>query len=191
MTERVEKPTIVIERPTSSKARFIDFKVENEEWNKYELEDHTILRVKFVLTGAMVDKTMEEIKKEARKSGKKLKIGFTIGSQNVFGVESPTRLRGRPDSRRYSPEELRASIVKPKLGFVTTRETWNSYLLENGMSIKAKISPTFINRTSKFDIRGIPIYTLDFTIDVLLNLPEQIDNILKKHKKARRARALK
>jgi hypothetical protein len=183
MTEKVEEPIIVVEKPTRSKARFVDFTVEKEEWNKYVLGDKSILKVKFVLTGAMMDKTRQEIIKEAKKSRRKLRIGFTIRSQNVFGVECPPRLRGSPDSRRYSPEELRASIVRPELDFETARETWNSYLFRNGIRMKSKISPTFVNRTSKFDSVGMPIYVIDFSIDVLLRLPEEIENILKKRQK--------
>jgi hypothetical protein len=185
MRKRVERPTIVIEKPSPSKAQFIDFKAEREEWNRYLLEDDTTLRIRFILTGAMVDKTMEEVLKEAERASEKLRIGFTIRSHNVFGVESPPQLRGSPDSRRYSPEELRASIVKAELDFETVRETWNSYVFENGIRLKAKISPTSINRTSKFDSGGIPIYTLDFTIDVLLKLPEEIEKVLRKNQKHR------
>lgn len=185
MTKRVEEPIMTIEKPSPSKARFIDFSAEREEWNKYVVEeDDTIIRAKFLLTGAMVDKTMEGIMKEAKNPRGKLRIGFSIKSQNVFAVESPPRLRGPSDSRRYSVEELRASIVKPGLDFKTTSESWNSYLFENGMRMKAKLSPTSISRTNKFDSGGIPVYVLDFTIDLVLNLPDQIENILKKRKKS-------
>lgn len=183
MTEKVEKPIIIVEKPTRSKARFVDFTVEREEWNKYVLGDKSMLRVKFVLTGAMMDKTRKEIMKEAKKSGRKLRIGFAIRSQNVFSAECPPRLRGSPDSRRYSPEELRASIVRPELDFETVRETWNSYLFGNGIRMKSKISPTFVNRTSKFDITGMPIYLIDFSVDVLLRLPKEIENILERRQK--------
>jgi len=184
MTKRIEEPTIVIEKPTPSKAIFLDFETEREEWNKYVLEDESILRAKFILTGAMIDKTIEEIREEA-KSGQKLRIGFTIRSQNVFSVESPPRLRGPPDSKRYSPEELRASIVKEELDLETIRETWNSYLLENGMRMKAKISPISVNRTSKYDSGGMPVYTIDTTVGVKLMLPQDIEKIRKEHAKAK------
>lgn len=183
MTQEMNKRTLVIEKPALSKAMFLDFETEREEWNKYLLEDGTLLRAKLILTGVQIDKTIKEIAKEA-KSKQKLKIGFGIGSHNLFGIEAPPKLRGSPDPKKYSPEELKASIVKEDLDFETKKETWNSYVFENGMRMKVKISPTSVNRTSKFDGRGMPVYWVELTINVKLRLPETIEKIRKKHKRA-------
>ena len=185
MTQEMKKPTLVIEKPTPSKVTFLDFEVEREEWNKYLLEDGSLLRAKLILTGVLIDKNVEELARAA-KSRQKLKIGFTIRSRNVFAVEPPPKLRGPPDSKTFSPDELRASIVKEELDFETKRATWNSYLFENGMRMKARISPTSINMTNKFDGGGMPVYIVDSAVDVKLKLPEAIEKILKEREKPKR-----
>jgi len=121
----------------------------------------------------------------ARRTHKDTEKLKTIRSQNVFAIEAPPELRGPPGSKRYSPEELRASIVKEELDFETIRETWNSYVLENGMRMKAKISPISVNRTNKFDSGGTPLYTIDSTLDVKLKLPEEIEKIHEEHVKSK------
>jgi len=185
MTQETEKRTIVVEKPVPSKAMFIDFETEQEEWNKYLLEDRTLLRVKLILTGVLTDKTLEELTREA-KSSQKLIIGLGLRSYNVLAVESPLKVRGPPDSRKYSLEELRASIVKKELDFETRRETWNSYLFENGMRMKARISPTSVHRTNKFDSGGMPVYLVDFATYVKLELPETIEEIQKTQEKTKK-----
>ena len=183
MTQEMNKRTLIIEKPALSKAMFLDFEIEREEWNKYLLEDGTLLRAKLILTGVQIDKTIKKIAKEA-KSRKKLRIGLGIGSHNLFAIEAPPELRDSPDPKKYSPEELKASIVKEDLDFETKKETWNSYTFENGMRMKAKISPSSINRTSKFSSVGMPIYWVESTISIKLGLPETIEKIRKKHKLA-------
>ena len=184
MTQEMKKPILVIEKPIPSKAMFLDFEIEQEKWNKYLLEDGSLLRAKFVLTGVLIDKNIEELEKEA-KSGQKLRIGFAFKSRNLFSIESPTELRGPPDSKKYSLKELRASIVKEELDFETEKATWNSYLCENGMRMKARISPTSVHMTSKFESSGTPIYVVDSAVDIKLNLPEDIQRIQKEQAKAK------
>lgn len=186
MTKEMNKLTLVIEKPTLSKAMFLDFETEREEWNKYLLEDETLLRAKLILTSVQIDKNIKEIAKEA-KSGKKLQIGFGIVSHNLFAVEAPLGLRGSPDPKKYSPEELKVSIEKEELDFETKKETWNSYVFENGMRMKAKISPTSVNRTSKFNSVGMPVYWVELTIIAKLRLPEIIEKIRKKRKRVGKA----
>ena len=182
MTQEAKERAFVIEKPIPSKSMFLEFEIEKEEWNKYVLEDGTLLRLRWILTGALIDKTMKELEKEA-KSGQKLTLGFTTRSQNVFAVEAPLELRGPPDQKRYSREELRASIAAEELDFETKRETWNSYLFDNGMRMRARFSPTSVNRTSKFDSGGMPVYLVDSTVGVKLKLPETIERIQEERKR--------
>lgn len=184
MTKEMKKRSFILEEPNFSKARFLDFKVEREEWNKYLLEDETSLRAKLVLTSGLTDKSLATLIREA-KSAQKLRIGFGFKSINLFASESPSKLRGSPDSKRYSPKQLKSFIAKEELDFETKRETWNSYVFENGMKVKAKISPTSVSRTSKFDAGGMPIYLIDSTVDLKLTLPDKIEEILKKRLKAK------
>lgn len=177
--------TVVLEKPSLSKAIFADFSTEREEWNKYRLADGTLLRAKLVVSGFMMEESLDEFVKKARrkgKSGQKLKLGLLFRSANVFAIESQPELRGPEDTKTYSVKELRALITKEDIDFETVRATWNFYILENGIRVKARISPTSISRTSKFDKSGMPIHVIDFGLDLKINLPERVQKILRKKK---------
>lgn len=185
MAEKAEIP-LVLERPVPSKAFFVDFKTEREQWNKYRLSDKTFLRAKLVFSAFMMDKTIDDFQKEVKRArkGQKLKLAFGFSSTIVYGVEALPSLRGSPNPTKYSREELKESIVE-EVDFETTRGTWNSYLLKNEMQIKARFSPTSISRTSKFDGVGMPVYWVESGVDVKIKLPERIEKILET-KKAKR-----
>ena len=151
---------------------FVDFEVVREGWNRYRLEDGTILKTKFVLISVTMEKNYKKIMERA-KTEKGLKMGFGFKSQNVIGVEAHMRLRGESDTKTYTIGELRSSIVKEDLDFEVQTEIWNVYKLKNGITIKVRNSPINVSRTSKFDNRGLPIYLVDWTADVKMRLPKK------------------
>jgi len=164
---------------------YADFEVVRERWNKYKLEDNSILKTKFVLINVILEKTLDEAVKEFEtfiEKGKKPKgveMGIGFQSRNIMGIEAPRRLRGEPSSKKYKTKELRASIIKDDLDFEVLEETWNSYKLKNGITLKIRNSPINVSRTSKFDIRGTPIYVVDFGVDMKLDLPTRIKEKIK------------
>jgi hypothetical protein len=159
----------------------IDFDVIREEWNKYKLEDGTIVKSKFVLINFMLEKSLEELIKEAKKKSK-TGMGVSLQSKNIMGVEAPTKLRGIPSSS-YTPQELQASIIKKDVDFEVIKERRNEYKLKNGMTIKVRHSPLEISKSSKFDSYGLPIYMVNSTADIAFVFPEEIKKELKSSKK--------
>jgi hypothetical protein len=151
---------------------FVDFEAVREGWNRYKLEDGSILKTKFVLISTIMEKNFKEIMERA-KTEKGLKMGFGFQSHNVIGVEASVGLRGQPDTKTYPLEELRSSIVNEDIDFEVITETWNVYKLENGIVIKVRNAPISVSRTSKFDSRGLPIYLVDSTADVKVTLPKK------------------
>lgn len=151
---------------------FADFEVVREGWNKYKLEDGSILKSKFVLIHIIMEKNYKEIIEKA-KTKKGLTIKLALQSRNVVGVESPMKLRGEPDTKTYTTRELRSFIAKEDLDFETLTERWNIYKLENGITVKIRNAPIRISRTSKFDSQGLPIYLIDSTADVKVTLPKK------------------
>jgi len=188
MTEK-KKVRLVLEKPPSSKAIFMDFKVEREEWNNYRLADETLIRAKIVALGFTMEESLDEFARKVR-PGQELKLGLGFNTTVLYAVEAPFNLRGTPDSKKYPVEDLRASIIEREIDFETVRATWNSYVLDNGIRMKARLSAVSINRTSKFDSGGMPIYLIDSGVDVKINLPERIDNILRK-KETKKAKTKK
>jgi len=151
---------------------FVDFEVLREGWNRYKLEDESILKTKFVLMNIMLEKNYKEIM-ERQKTEKGLKMGIGFQSHIIVGVEAPPKLRGEPDTKTYSVEELRSSIVKEDLDFEAVTETWNFYALENGITIKVRNTPISVSRTNKFDKQGLPIYLVDSTADMKVALSKK------------------
>lgn len=143
----------------------IEFEVEKEVWNRYRLEDNTILKAKFVLINIFAEKDFEDKIRKA-KTEKGAKVGFEFQSTNVVGVIVPPNLLGEPSNQHYSPQELEASVVKDEMDFETITESWNVYRLNGGIILKVRNSPIRIRRTNKFDSRGMPIYLIDFVADV-------------------------
>lgn len=186
------KSTKQVSTPPPKKGResldfaYADFEVVRERWNKYKLEDNSTLKTKFVLINVTLEKTLDEAVKEFEiliEKGKKpegLKMGLGFQSKNIMGIEAPRRLRGDPSSKTHKTEELRASIVKDDLDFEVLEETWNSYKVKNGITLKIRNSPINVSRTSKFDVKGTPIYVVDFRADIKMDLPTRVKEIIKK-----------
>lgn len=146
---------------------YVDFEIERENWNKYQLKDGAILKAKFILINVLAEKGFKEKIKKA-KTEKEIDLGFMFQSSNVIGVEAPPNLIGEPSNTRYSPRELETSVVEDEIDFETISESWNSYKIKvNGeIYLKVRNSPIRIRRTSKFDSQGVPIYLVDFKADV-------------------------
>jgi len=185
MKVQEEKKSIVIEKSVPPTAKFIGFEIKKEDWDKYKLADGSSLKARFILTGVLMDRTIDEIRRMLKEvaPNEVPKIGFGLRSHSLFATEPPQNLRGTPSGRRYSMEELRNSIVKEDIDFETLKSTWNSYQLENGISLKCRLSPTIISRTDKFDEGGMPIYIIDSTADVKVTMPADIEKIFEQIKK--------
>lgn len=167
---RSRRKKVSTTKPRSLK--YVDFEVGQEKWSKYKLEDDTILKCKFVLINVTTEKSLDKMIEEAkRKREKGVKIPFGIQGRNVIGVETPERLRGEP-SGKYTPEELRSSIVKEDMNFEILEEHWNDYKLKNDMQLRIRNSTISVSRTSKFNSRGDPVYLVDSTADVKIKVPK-------------------
>jgi hypothetical protein len=150
---------------------FVDFEVIREGWNRYRLEDGSILKVKFILINAITEKNFAKIIKKT-KPGKAQKVDFAIQPETVFGIEAPMNLRGEPDTKKYTETELLSSIVKKDIDFEAITETWNIYKLKNGLTLKVRNSPINVSRTSKFDERGLPLYVIESAADIKITLSQ-------------------
>lgn len=182
----VKQKGITTTKPPTRNYHIIDFDVVREEWNKYKLEDGIIIKSKFVLINFMLEKSLEELIKEAKKKSKK-GMGISLQSKNIMGVEAPIKLRGIPSSS-YTPQELQASIIKKDVDFEVIKERRNEYKLKNGMIIKVRHSPLEISKSSKFDSQGLPIYMVNSTADIGFVFPEEIEKelkLLKKHSRGK------
>jgi hypothetical protein len=159
-----------------------DFKIISETWDKHKIKDGSLLKARVILSSVMLETSLNEIEARVR-AGEKPKIGLAFRTRNFFEIESPPELRGEPDTKQYSNEELRASTIETDMDFNTIQQSWNSYELENGITLKVRISIVQVNKTSKFDDRGIPVYFIESSVDLKTELPEHLKELSQKIKK--------
>lgn len=153
-----------------------DFKIIKESWDKHKLSDNSILKARVILAGVMLETKLEEIEAKVR-AGEKPRLGLNFRTRNIFEIESPIALRGPPDTKQYSNEELKKSITDRDMDFKTFQQSWNVYELENGIGLKLRISIVSVNKTNKFDERGMPVYFIESSIELKADLPEQFKKL--------------
>lgn len=180
-----KRASLIVKKPSpSEKLFFLDFTIEREEWNKYRLNDGELLRVKLVMTGFYMEETLEKLVKRV-KPKQDLVLNLGIGSRPLYSLEAPSAVRGKAASKGYTKEELLNSVIEEEVDFETTRASWNSYLLENGIHIKARINPIAIRKTDKFDIIGNPVYLFESGVDIKISLPEKIESRIRQKLEAK------
>lgn len=140
----------------------LDFEVVKEIWNRYELADNTILKVKVILTA--VRKT-----DPSRAAEKNTKGGYAMDFQNI--VVLLTNEEGPPDPKAYSPHDLQAAIVRDDIRYTTMSQEWNEYITDDGGKIRLQPLLLRVNKTSKFDAKGHPVYTTEMNINIDVKPP--------------------
>jgi len=85
--------------------------------------------------------------------------GVDCESSDVNGVFSSEK--GPRASRKYSPDELEASIINDDVKIKRQiKQIENIYVLDDGTRISVKNIIAQIAKTNKFDVRGEPIYLI-------------------------------
>jgi len=138
--------------------RFLEFEVEEEPWNIYDLRDGTRLKTKFILVTVLQEP-----------ASKGFSLGFT--SKVVVGAMPPQELMGKP-SEPSTGKELESSVVEEDIEFTTVREGWNRYKLENGIVLKIKNVLVQVSRTNRYDSKGVPIYIVNSGAIVKMKVPK-------------------
>jgi hypothetical protein len=141
----------------------LDFDVLKEIWNKYELQDHAVLKVKIVLTMVVKAET------QTAPSGSPPLQPYNVDFQSIIIVL--TNERGPPDTRTYSQAELNSAITKSDIRFTTITQDWNEYVVDDGARIKVQPVLLGVSKTSKFNNKGLPIYVTNVSINVQIKPP--------------------
>lgn len=129
----------------------LDFTVEREEWNEYELKDGTTIRGRIVL------------QKITRDPYDPKNMGFKI-SPPMWVVYAPSTSRGE------SNVALGERVVGAKFEVHVNKnnELWNVYrIIKTGQKLKLKLTITEISRfVDKFDVDGMPIYDVPSGVSI-------------------------
>lgn len=128
----------------------IDFEILREPWNKYQVDDGSYVKARFVI--------VKFKKKEPTTTDEKLGYGFE-GRNLVVAYNVPEGLKGTPSTASYSPQELSDGAQEMK--FSILREEWNEYVLEDGTTVRIRSTVVNIVRSNRFDRNGDPIYVVN------------------------------
>jgi len=127
--------------------RSIDFEIIKEPWNKYQIQDNSILRTRTILK--KVERTIE---------GEK--ISFSIDAQTLTVIDADSNLKGMPSNKPITKDEIQKSVEKDDMRYDTLAQEFNEYQLDDGTKIKIYTNVTKISRTSLKDVKGDPVYMI-------------------------------
>jgi len=145
----------------------VDFEVEKEVWNIYELEDgrHRVtLKMRTILTKLLKPRI---IKPETPPPGVPpgaRKEEFQMSFQNIVIVSScPPELMGDP-SPPIHPSEFQ-KLPQEEIKFIPFSEDWNVYRIpDSGLKLRVKLVVSSINKIKeRYDQFGYPIYQVQST----------------------------
>ena len=135
----------------------LDFTIQSEEWNEYELKDGAIIRGRIFLSRIQRDPY----------DPKNMALDF---STPTWIVRAPTSMRGQTNIVQGQPitgEKYEVHVDK-------SHEAWNVYrIIKTGQKLKIKLAVNEVNKfIDKFDLKGMPIYDVPNGVTVILSEPE-------------------
>lgn len=142
----------------------MEFKVEEEDWNEYELEDDVRIKGRIFLAKIMRDPNDPQ------------KMNFDI-TPPKWVVFAPSHLRGTPSTELIKDPSKQRTHNKYKVHIDKNHEPWNIYrILRTGQEIKIKLTVDEINRFDKaYDQSGCPFYSVPNGIAITIkgNKPKE------------------
>lgn len=136
-----------------SEARSLDFEIIKEPWNKYQIADNSVLKVRTILT--KVERRMKDNKPY-----------FKTKDRALIVINADPSLKGEPDPKDYTNQEIKEAVAKKDMRYDTISQEFNEYILDDGTKIKIYTNVTNIDRSSLFNIEGDPIYNVSSTNQV-------------------------
>ena len=142
----------------------LEFKIEEEDWNDYELADGARIKGRIILAKIMRDPNDPK------------KISFDLAPPK-WAVYAPPHLRGKPSVELIKDPTKQKTYEKYKVHIDKSHEPWNIYrILRTGQEIKIKLAVDEINRfKDAFDQNGSPFYQVPNGVAVSMkgNQPKQ------------------
>jgi hypothetical protein len=120
----------------------MEFTIENEEWNEYELKDGARIRGRIILNKIIRDPYNPNT------------FSFDF-SKPIWVVSAPIALRGESNWNGIKKDSSKFEVHVNK-----NHEPWNVYrIVKTDQKVKVKLISTVVNRwADKFDKRGLPVY---------------------------------
>ena len=134
----------------------IEFSVEEENWNEYELNDGNRLMARIIL------------KKIVRDPNDPKQLSFDTTTP-IYSVYSPTANRGERNNPPQPSEYANFESYETKI--TRSDERWNVYtILRSGQKLRLRLTVTLIRRVKdRFDKDGMPFYLVNSGPMILLD----------------------
>ncbi len=122
----------------------------HEGWSIYKTKDGVLIKIRQILLKIMLVDVKEDGTGQLSAAG-----------SLFFAVTAPPELKGAPDNRPVTHEQIIAAIVEPEVPFDIVREDWSEYNAE-GVKIALRLVVTVIAKSSLFDANGEPVYNVNY-----------------------------
>ncbi len=138
----------------------LDFTIEEEHWNEYELNDGSRIKSRMILQKITADPNNPNL------------FDFDIGPLISSVYSHPTN-RG-PRNQAPRPEEFN-TLPNFEVRAVRSDEQWNIYRISrSGRLVRLRATLTRIRRIAdKFDNDGLPFYLIDIGPMIVVDRPTQ------------------
>lgn len=142
----------------------LEFKVEEEDWNEYELEDGVVIKGRTFVAKIMRDPNDPK------------KMNFDLAPPK-WAVFAPPHLRGKPSLELLKDPSKQKTAETYKVHIDKSHEPWNIYrILRTGQELKIKMAVDEVIRfKDAFDQNGCPFYRVPngIAVSVKGNQPQQ------------------
>ena len=137
----------------------MEFTIENEEWNEYELKDGARIRGRIILSKIIRDPYNPNT------------FSFDF-SRPIWVVSAPTALRGESNWNGVKNDSSKFEVHVNR-----NHEPWNVYrIVKTDQKVKVKLTATEVNRLAdKYDKRGLPVY--DIPNQVSFNISQKTKSV--------------
>ena len=125
--------------------KYIDFEVIKESWNKYSLQDGTILKARTVLESFWEEQTKGQRRYRA------------ATDTRCVWLCDPS-LQGKPGNTNYDLEQVKKNVEMESCPYTTLQYEPSEYRLDNGARIMFHYTLVNISRTSLFNVVGDRVY---------------------------------
>ena len=130
-----------------SVSNIVEFSIVKEPWNKYEIQDGSILKIRTILEAV-------------RQLTEGNKIKYHINTRHLTTVYPNSSLKGIPNPNPTPNQEIQNATEKSNLSYSVLGQNSNEYVLENKTKIKIDTSISTISRSKLYNKFGEPIYTI-------------------------------
>ena len=136
----------------------LDFIIEEEGWNEYELSDNSRIKARTFLNKVLKDPNNP--------------TEFTFNTQQpIYIVYAPAANRGERNNAPKPAEYNNLATFEVKI--IRNDEKWNRYrILRTGQSVRLRLMTTEIRRViDRYDNDGLPFYLINSGMSIMVNPP--------------------